>query len=499
MSSHLPYDPGGNQQPTGGIYIRIDQQPNNTRDSLAIQEGYNPGYERIEFIRTDTDGAQSLSYSVNNVLPQQGIQRHVCQPEVAIALSQATGREEIIQRQLNGNHASRISSSRENNVEQQGVHAEETHLPGNHTTPQHFPTGFNSVNQHRHEQMVSLPPQAPTSVTQHHQPENSVSASGSEAASNINADNNSKFEKCKLSLINAGFGEEEARKFAIRGICSINVGKMLKCLKCNKTFDMDHEQHYRHDCFVMGNTRNSQGASLSDEHLGATRYKAPVAQASLLVSSREYDSSRAARQQPPPVNNQSGLSSNVPPAKLPTAKQPTQNEADIKARLKGFGYTEVRIEAVIREHGPKAMETLEEFMACDSATPSTNMASYEEACRQTSDLFQTALYTSVPMAMDQRSGNTPESRQYRSYGARRSTFDNPPWPKFSMQSPDDLARAGFYYKGKDDEVRCFACGVLLRRWQVQDNPWFEHARNRPECSYVLAEKGEDYVKAAMRS
>ncbi|XP_054890693.1 E3 ubiquitin-protein ligase XIAP [Poeciliopsis prolifica] len=56
-----------------------------------------------------------------------------------------------------------------------------------------------------------------------------------------------------------------------------------------------------------------------------------------------------------------------------------------------------------------------------------------------------------------------------------------------------LARAGFYSTGEEDKVLCFCCGGGLRGWQPDEDPWVEHAKEYPGCSFLLEEKGVAFV------
>ncbi|KAM9413021.1 E3 ubiquitin-protein ligase XIAP-like [Salvelinus alpinus] len=58
-----------------------------------------------------------------------------------------------------------------------------------------------------------------------------------------------------------------------------------------------------------------------------------------------------------------------------------------------------------------------------------------------------------------------------------------------------LARAGFYNTGAPDRVVCFCCGGGLKGWQPDENPWEEHAKHYPGCSFLLAEKGQEFVSS----
>uniref|UniRef100_A0A3B3ZP33 RING-type domain-containing protein n=1 Tax=Periophthalmus magnuspinnatus TaxID=409849 RepID=A0A3B3ZP33_9GOBI len=74
---------------------------------------------------------------------------------------------------------------------------------------------------------------------------------------------------------------------------------------------------------------------------------------------------------------------------------------------------------------------------------------------------------------------------------RLLTFVN--WPSRIPVRPDQLANAGFYYVGRNDDVKCFCCDGGLRCWESGDDPWVEHAKWFPRCEYLLQEKGQDFV------
>ncbi|NXF93784.1 BIR7B protein, partial [Eubucco bourcierii] len=80
---------------------------------------------------------------------------------------------------------------------------------------------------------------------------------------------------------------------------------------------------------------------------------------------------------------------------------------------------------------------------------------------------------------------------------RLSTFHN--WPQHADMRPEQLARAGFYYTGRGDLVRCFHCDGGVRSWSLGDDPWREHARWYPECVFVLQAKGPEYVSSVQAS
>lgn len=64
---------------------------------------------------------------------------------------------------------------------------------------------------------------------------------------------------------------------------------------------------------------------------------------------------------------------------------------------------------------------------------------------------------------------------------RLKTFEN--WP-ITFLSPSVLARNGFYYLGRGDEVRCAFCKVEIMKWVERDDPASDHKRWAPQCPLV---------------
>ncbi|XP_053391903.1 baculoviral IAP repeat-containing protein 7-like [Mercenaria mercenaria] len=81
--------------------------------------------------------------------------------------------------------------------------------------------------------------------------------------------------------------------------------------------------------------------------------------------------------------------------------------------------------------------------------------------------------------------------EYQTLEARLATFTN--WPAQMMQRPEQLADAGLYYTGFEDQVRCFACDGGLRRWDPDDDPWTEHCHWFPACPFAKEKKGDEYI------
>ncbi|XP_061909707.1 baculoviral IAP repeat-containing protein 7 [Entelurus aequoreus] len=76
--------------------------------------------------------------------------------------------------------------------------------------------------------------------------------------------------------------------------------------------------------------------------------------------------------------------------------------------------------------------------------------------------------------------------------SRLTTFHN--WPTEASVQPDLLARAGFFYTGHGDNVKCFYCDGGLRNWELGDDPWQEHAKWFPRCEFLIQSRGQEYIR-----
>ncbi|XP_062621139.1 death-associated inhibitor of apoptosis 1-like [Saccostrea cucullata] len=90
--------------------------------------------------------------------------------------------------------------------------------------------------------------------------------------------------------------------------------------------------------------------------------------------------------------------------------------------------------------------------------------------------------------------------KYASRPARLASYAN--FPRHMKQHPANMTDAGFYYAGFEDCCRCYHCGIGLRNWDPEFNPWIEHALWSMECPYILKIKGQafiDLVQEAVRA
>jgi hypothetical protein len=81
---------------------------------------------------------------------------------------------------------------------------------------------------------------------------------------------------------------------------------------------------------------------------------------------------------------------------------------------------------------------------------------------------------------------------YTLYQTRLESFKE--WPATLSQQPADLAKAGFYYFGIKDMVKCFFCNGGLKNWDHNDDPFQDHVRWFPKCQFIRQLMGATYVE-----
>ncbi|KAJ8030627.1 Baculoviral IAP repeat-containing protein 7-B [Holothuria leucospilota] len=78
---------------------------------------------------------------------------------------------------------------------------------------------------------------------------------------------------------------------------------------------------------------------------------------------------------------------------------------------------------------------------------------------------------------------------------RLETFSQ--WHQSHKQIPVNLSKAGFFATG-NDEVKCFYFGGGLKKWEVGDDPWVEHARWFTSCEWLLPQIDPGFVDNVRR-
>lgn len=73
------------------------------------------------------------------------------------------------------------------------------------------------------------------------------------------------------------------------------------------------------------------------------------------------------------------------------------------------------------------------------------------------------------------------------YENRLKSFDSG-W-YISFITPSQMAKAGFYYLGLHDRVRCMYCAKEFDYWKHGDDPSIRHKSISPECSFFDENNG----------
>ena len=70
----------------------------------------------------------------------------------------------------------------------------------------------------------------------------------------------------------------------------------------------------------------------------------------------------------------------------------------------------------------------------------------------------------------------PASAHMRNEESRYETYDER-WPANQVRATArQISRAGFFFLGDRDRVKCWYCNGGLQNWDPDDEPWTEHAK-----------------------
>ena len=87
----------------------------------------------------------------------------------------------------------------------------------------------------------------------------------------------------------------------------------------------------------------------------------------------------------------------------------------------------------------------------------------------------------------------PKYLEYESFIKRLESYSLREWPIGLRQTHNSLAEAGFFYLGISDKVTCYHGSGGLCRWEQEDEPWIEHARNFSNCIYLRMKKKQEFI------
>ena len=75
---------------------------------------------------------------------------------------------------------------------------------------------------------------------------------------------------------------------------------------------------------------------------------------------------------------------------------------------------------------------------------------------------------------------------------RFESFKN--WPKQSVIAKEILSGAGFTYSNIGDVVTCKTCGVKVRNWNEEDDPYVDHIKYKPDCEFVTDTTDKPHIE-----
>ncbi|KAG9272542.1 E3 ubiquitin-protein ligase XIAP [Astyanax mexicanus] len=85
--------------------------------------------------------------------------------------------------------------------------------------------------------------------------------------------------------------------------------------------------------------------------------------------------------------------------------------------------------------------------------------------------------------MELKSDSTDDgSQDWSAMSTRLSSFQA--FPHTQSLSAERLARAGFYFTGQSDQVRCFSCQKTVENWHQGDTPVERHREVSPSCKFL---------------
>jgi len=97
----------------------------------------------------------------------------------------------------------------------------------------------------------------------------------------------------------------------------------------------------------------------------------------------------------------------------------------------------------------------------------------------------------APNALQSFEGMEPENMNR--VAMRQITFQKWPGPL----DADDMVRAGLYYTGEEDIVRCFSCLKKFSKWTVNMDPYRVHSYHSSNCPYMDALRNVESNYAGM--
>ena len=96
--------------------------------------------------------------------------------------------------------------------------------------------------------------------------------------------------------------------------------------------------------------------------------------------------------------------------------------------------------------------------------------------------------------------NATQEPRFKNLEERFKSFHGVPWKRNIAAQPEALAKAGLYYVGPGDKVRCAYCWYKFKHWTVDKQALDTHCALSPNCSFVKTiEKQRNILSQGIRS
>ncbi|XP_041369490.1 baculoviral IAP repeat-containing protein 7-A-like [Gigantopelta aegis] len=111
--------------------------------------------------------------------------------------------------------------------------------------------------------------------------------------------------------------------------------------------------------------------------------------------------------------------------------------------------------------------------------------------RRTTKLFQ--IQSDAIGSCNGPTQSNAKHSEFSDYTKRLDSFRH--WTAvFPHQSPQHMAKEGFFFLGTLDRVRCFYCGITLRDWDEEDDPYEAHLEWSEDCNFIKQRRQEKIVE-----
>ena len=106
------------------------------------------------------------------------------------------------------------------------------------------------------------------------------------------------------------------------------------------------------------------------------------------------------------------------------------------------------------------------------------------AFQETSFLFHSIRWKMGNLYSSRNNSPLRPNVDYHFEADRLNSFERHHWPFCAEIHPTHMARAGFFYTGVGDAVKCPWCGIVINNWKRINIPFVEHRHFSPQCQFV---------------